>query len=166
VVVVIKIRLTAPRFRPWHSLLAAAACVALCASSTADMPAAPRPEPPKADPRIARLEHFFHVYHCPAPYHVSDYLRAADDYELDYRLLPAVSVRETLCGIAAVENNRWGFHNGTVGFPSIEAGIDFMAHRLAQHPYYKGKTLQQKLFTYNPRSAYPGEVTRIMQQIE
>jgi hypothetical protein len=131
------------------------------------MPAAPKPEPPPApDPRIARLERFFHIYHCPEPYHVSDYLRAADDYQLDYRLLPAVSVRETLCGIAAVENNWWGFHNGTEGFPSIEAGIDFMAHRLAEHPYYKGKTLQQKLFTYNPRPAYPGEVARIMQKIE
>jgi hypothetical protein len=121
---------------------------------------------PAADPRIERLERFFHVYHCPAPYHVSEYLRAADDYQLDYRLLPAVSIRETQCGATEVENNRWGFRNGQYSFPTVEAGIEFMAHRLAEHAYYKGKTLQQKLFTYNPLPAYPGEVTRIMQQIE
>ncbi len=118
------------------------------------------------DPRIARLERFFHVYHCPAPYHVSDYLRAADDYQLDYRLLPAISIRETLCGVEETQNNLWGFRNGQVGFPSVEDGIEFLAHRLAEHVYYKGKTLQQKLFTYNPLPAYPGEVTRIMSQIE
>jgi hypothetical protein len=146
--------------------MAAAACLALCASSTADMPPALTIRYPATDPRGARLEQFFNSYHCPTPYYVSEYLRAADDYQLDYRLLPAVSVRETLCGVGEVANNRWGFHNGTEGFPSIEAGIEFMAHRLTQHPYYKGKTLQQKLFTYNPRPAYPAEVTRIMRQIE
>ncbi len=118
------------------------------------------------DPRIARLESFFHSYNCPAPYHVSDYLRAADDYQLDYRLLPAISIRETQCGIAETENNHWGFRNGQHSFPSVEDGIKFMAHRLAEHVYYKGKTLQQKLFMYNPRPAYPDEVTRIMRRIE
>jgi hypothetical protein len=119
-----------------------------------------------ADPRIARLESFFQRYHCPAPYHVPEYLRAADEYQLDYRLLPAISLRETRCGVGENANNRWGFRNGNAEFPSIEDGIDFMAHRLAEHNYYKGKTLQQKLFTYNPRPAYPGEVTQIMLQIE
>ncbi len=129
------------------------------------MPAAPRPEAAHPDPRIARLERFFHEYHCPAPYHVAGYLHAADDYLLDYRLLPAVSIRETRCGAAAA-NNRWGFRNGQHRFLSVDAGIEFLAHRLAEHPYYKGKTLPQKLFTYNPLPAYPGEVMRIMRQIE
>jgi hypothetical protein len=121
---------------------------------------------PAADPRIARLERFFGIYHCPTPYLVSEYLRAADDYQLDYRLLPAISIRETQCGATTTENNRWGFRNGEYNFPSLEAGIEFMAQRLAEHVYYKGKSLQQKLFTYNPLPAYPDEVTRIMQRIE
>ena len=60
----------------------------------------------------------------------------------------------------------WGFRNGAGTFPTIQAGIDFMTHRIAEHPYYKGKTLPQKLLTYNPRPAYPGEIMKIMQQIE
>ena len=31
---------------------------------------------------------------------------------------------------------------------------------------YKGKNLRQKLFTYNPRKAYPDEIQNIMRQIE
>ena len=163
-VVIVKIRLRVPRFAP----LAAVACLALCPSSTADMPPALaiRVAIPEPDPRIARLERFFHKYHCPTPLHVSDYLHAADGNQLDYRLLPAISIRETRCGVEQAENNWWGFHNGDFGFSSVEEGIKFMANRLAAHPYYKGKTLLEKLFTYNPLPAYPGEVTRIMSQIE
>ena len=118
------------------------------------------------DSRSARLEKFFRRYRCPAPYHVSEYLRVADSYELDYRLLPAISIRETRCGATEKDNNRWGFHPGQEGFASIPTGIEFMAHRLAEHPLYKGKTLEDKLFTFNPRPAYPVEVQRIMRQIE
>jgi hypothetical protein len=138
--------------------------LALCAATTADIP----PESvPRTDHRLARLERFFRTYHCPTPYHTSDYLRAADGYGLDYRLLPALSIRETLCGKAeAQQHNAWGYHPGHQSFPSTEIGIDFVAQRLAQHRFYKGKTLHDKLFTYNPRPAYPDEVKRIMGQIE
>jgi hypothetical protein len=150
---------------------AAVAGLALSATTTADVPAA-RIEPirsreTRTDPRIARLERFFKNYHCPVPYHTSDYLRAADGYGLDYRLLPAVSIRETLCGIAEKQqHNAWGYHPGHQSFSSIEIGIDFVARRLAEDPRYKGKTVKDKLFTYNPRPAYPEEVNRIMRQIE
>jgi hypothetical protein len=149
--------------------LAAAVALPLIATTTGDIPA-PHIRPSaflasKLDPRIERLEKFFKIYHCPSPHHTSEYLRAADGYGLDYRLLPAVSIRETLCGMTErQQNNRWGYHRED--FPSIEAGIDFLAQRLTQHPLYKGKTLQDKLFTYNPFPAYPEEVKRIMRQIE
>jgi hypothetical protein len=152
--------------RQWPRLLTGAvAGLAACAATTADVP--PERIPFTPDHRIARLENFFRTYHCPTPYHTSDYLRAADGYGLDYRLLPALSIRETLCGKAErQQHNAWGYHPGHQSFPSMEIGIDFVAQRLAQHRLYKGKTLDDKLFTYNPRSAYPNEVKRIMGQIE
>jgi hypothetical protein len=177
VVVIVRIKMKAPRLR-WRHSWAAVTCLTLCASSTADMPPAQlmpaQLERGTAqssisfapDPRIERLERFFHSYHCPAPLHVPEYLQAADDYHLDYRLLPAISIRETRCGITDSDNNHWGFRNGQASFASVEEGIQFMSRRLAEHVYYKGKTLQQKLFTYNPLPAYPGEITRIMSQIE
>ena len=143
----------------------AAAGLILCASATTDLPAAfLKPLPP--DARVARLDTFFRLYNCPQPHHISEYLHAADGYGLDYRLLPAISIRETLCGVGAEGNNRWGYHPGRRAFPSIQAGIDFVARELAEGFYYKGKTLRQKLFTYNPRKAYPDEIQNIMRQIE
>lgn len=152
-----------------RALGSVAAGLILTAATTADARVTPMSSPfaRQADPRIARLETFFRNYHCAAPYHTTAYLRAADGYRLDYRLLPAVSIRETLCGATAGdENNFWGYHPGHQSFDSIEAGIDFLAQRLAQHRLYRGKTLREKLFTYNPRAAYVEEVGRIMRQIE
>ncbi len=144
----------------WTRALAAIfAGLAASATGTADV----RDEKP--DPRITRLEAFFQSYHCPAPLHTEEYVRAADIYGLDYRLLPAVSIRETQCGkTERRRHNHWGFHQDN--FPSIEAGIEFLAKRLTRHPLYRGKTLEGILFTYNPLPAYPGEVKRIMLQIE
>jgi hypothetical protein len=149
---------------------AATAGLVLCAISTADSPI-PLVKPirvlvSKPDPRIVRLGKLFRSYNCPEPHHIPEYLSAADGYGLDYRLLPAVSIRETLCGIAEKQNNRWGYHPGRQTFPSIEVGIEFMARQLAENPLYKGKTIQEKLFTYNPRPAYPGEVEQIMRKAD
>lgn len=120
----------------------------------------------KRDPRADRLAAFFDTYHCPKPHYVQDYLRAADVYGLDYRLLPAISIRETSCGVAEWQNNRWGYHPGHKRFHSIAEGIDFVARQLSETPPYAGKSLHQKLLVYNPRRAYPAEVEKIMRQIE
>jgi hypothetical protein len=156
-------------WRKWTIFAALAAGLVLSAAATADVPGiADSPGlAHSADPRLARLERFFKYYRCDAPFHTVEYLRAADAYGLDYRFLPAVSIRESGCGKAASdENNFWGFHPGRQSFPSVAAGIDFVARRVMQHPAYKGKSLRGKLFTYNPLPPYPDEVERIMRQIE
>lgn len=163
-----------PRFGAvsrWTRLFSAgAAALVLSAAATADAPAAlPKPAPPavpRADLRASRLGKFFRSYHCPEPHHISDYLRAADGYGLDYRLLPAISVRETQCGVTEAQNNWWGYHPGRQSFPTVAEGIDYVARQLAENPLYKNKTLRDKLFTYNPRPAYPVEVEWIMRRIE
>lgn len=140
---------------------------ALCTNTTADVPAVQfRPVPPKVDSRIIKLERFFQLYSCPEPRHVAEYVHAADLYQLDYRLLPAVSVRETRCGVEAWENNRWGYHPHEQAFRSVAEGIDFMGRVLSEGFYYKGKVLEEKLLMYNHRPAYTDEVKWIMRQIE
>jgi hypothetical protein len=118
------------------------------------------------DPRFLKLESFFRRYNCPAPQHILAYLRAADGFGLDYRLLPALSIRETQCGRTERQNNRWGYKSGRQGFASIEAGIDYIAEQLSQARPYRDRTLRQKLFKYNPLAAYPAEIMHIMGQIE
>jgi len=121
---------------------------------------------PLADPRIARVEAFFRVYRCPQPYRARDYVLAADAQRIDYRLLPALSIRESSCGKAARWNNYWGWNSARSGFSSVEAGIEFVAGQLAQGKFYRGKTLDQKLHAYNHRSGYGMEVKLLMQKLE
>jgi hypothetical protein len=171
--VIVRVKVTVSQATGWLGLaatlrrggltLCAVTGLALCANSSATLP--PLPPKPAPDPRAARLEQFFERYRCPSPQHVTEYLLAADDYGLDYRLLPALSIRETHCGIEETRNNRWGYHPGRQGFSSIEAGIDYVARQLAENPTYRGKSLRDKLFTYNPRPAYPREVQQIMLEI-
>jgi hypothetical protein len=169
------------RPRRWlDSLGAAAVGLAMCAGTTGDVSAQPsRPiwlDPSVyqqvtmntmgLDPRAERLERFFALYNCPEPRHVDEYLRAADTYGIDYRLLPAISVRETHCGLQAWQNNRWGYDPGAQGFHNVAEGIDYVSRQLAWGAYYRGKSLDEKLYTYNPLPAYPGEVRWIMRQID
>ena len=145
--------------------------VAMCAVTAADGNMnANRPfQPPAftADPRIEKLRSFFEFYRCPEPRHIAQYLRVADAYGLDYRVLPAVSVRESTCGrYEKTAHNRWGWHDGAVRFDSVADGIEFMGHTLAEAPQYKGKAIDQLLWTYNPRDAYPGEIKNLMRKIE
>jgi hypothetical protein len=140
------------------AVLGVTACAAVASDST--LPAS------NPDPRGARLEAFFKAYDCPAPLHVSEYLQAADSHALDYRLLPAISLVESTCGAYARMNNRWGWDSAQSGFPTVSAGIDYITGQLAEGPYYKGKTVKEKLFTYNPYPQYVRQVERLMQQIE
>jgi len=139
-------------------LLGVTACAAVASDSTL---------PPEShDPRGARLEAFFKTYGCPAPLHVNDYLRAADSHALDYRILPAISLVESTCGAFEKMNNRWGWDSAQSGFPSVPAGIEFISSQLADGQPYRGKTVKEKLFTYNPYPQYVRQVEKLMRQIE
>lgn len=131
-----------------------------CAAIAGDDTVAPQ------DQRVFRLEAFFKAYNCPSPLHIDDYLDAADAYQIDYRMLPAISLLETTCGSHEKQNNRWGWASAQTGFPSVGEGIHYIASQLAEHPYYKHKTVEQKLWMYNPDRHYVASVRRLMRQIE
>lgn len=137
-------------------VLGLTACAAVASDSTL----------PLRDPRVMRLEAFFKAYDCPGPLHVQEYLQAADSHELDYRLLPAISLVESTCGAYQRMNNRWGWDSTQSGFESVPAGIDYITEQLAEGPQYKGKTVKEKLFTYNPYPQYVRQVERLMREIE
>jgi len=121
--------------------------------------------PQLPDERRLKLQSFFKAYQCPAPYHVDDYLLEADKNAIDYRLLPAISVRESTCGRHARLNNHWGWDSARNGFSSVKAGIRYLARTLALGPRYKDKTVDAKLKTYNPVVQYVAEVKRLMEEI-
>lgn len=132
---------------------------ALSAATGGTIPTAP------GDARPAKLLAFFEAYGCRGPLHIADYVHAADTYGIDYRLLPALSVRESTCGQYSRKNNRWGWDSARTGFASVAAGIEYIARQLAWGRYYRGKTLEQKLRTYNPSPKYAAEVKKLMREI-
>jgi hypothetical protein len=142
-----------------------AAFIGICAFFSADLNTGAS-RTADLDARAEKLEAFFRFYGCPEPFHVQEYLQAADANKLDYRLLPAVSLRESTCGWYAVGNNHWGWNSARTDFDSVADGIQIIAHELSDGYRYRGKTLNQKLVVYNPVPHYAGQVRLIMRQVE
>ena len=118
--------------------------------------------------RVALIK-FFQRYNAPLPYYITDYLNASNKYNLDYRLLPAISVQESGAGRHACGDGirRWGFGSCKgYTFKNVAEGIDYVSNTLALGSYYRGKTTHQNLIAYNPNPEYAGKVERLMKEIE
>ena len=145
--------------RPLSWLSTFALTVTACAGT-------PQPDAGIPDNRNERLETFFRSFGCPTPYYVNEYLAAADTFAIDYRLLPAISVLESTCGIHQRRNNRWGWDSARKGFVSFRAGLEYIARQLSEGRYYKNKTLEEKVHMYNPRPQYARQLDSLMRKID
>src|ERR1035437_7824598 len=93
---------------------------------------------------------------------------AADKNGLDWRLLPAISARESTGGresCKGVGHNFFGWGSCTIGFSSDKEAIDTVAAHLGGNnsgtsSYYAGKTTEQILRKYN--SVVPKYVTQVI----
>jgi hypothetical protein len=119
----------------------------------------------RTDPRFAALRGFFEKTGCPAVAYAFDFLRAADDYDLDWRLLPSISFVESTGGKAARNNNMFGWDSGNAEFTSAVAGINQVGYRLAYSDLYRDKDTDGILATYNPDVSYAARVKSVMRQI-
>jgi hypothetical protein len=118
------------------------------------------------DNRYDKLESFFQSFGCPAPHYVDEYLGAADSNAIDYRLLPAISVLESTCGVYQRLNNRWGWDSARKGFSSFRAGLQYIARQLSVGRFYRNKSLEEKVYTYNPNPQYVRQVQKLMLKID
>ena len=102
------------------------------------------------------------------------FVLVAEKYGLDYRLLPAIAVRESSGGKAACGNNPFGWGSCKLhNFVSYEQAIEALGKNLGganikTSRYYAGKTTKEKLYYYNGTvvPTYPDEVIAIMDKIE
>jgi hypothetical protein len=117
------------------------------------------------DERLVRLQSFFQEYDCPVLHLSGTFIRAADRHGIDWRLLPAIAFIESTGGKDYRNNNILGWGNGDIRFRTISEGIRTVAERLANSDYYRGKTIDQILYTYNPRPQYRVKVKAVMQEI-
>ena len=139
-----------------------------------DKPAAPKPPASSAtpvsevrtqDPRAVRLAKFFSELHCPIRTLAEDFIHAADENHLDWRLLPSISVIESGGGKAYKNNNIFGWNNGAELFPSIRHGIREVAFKLGRSPLYRRSNTAGKLHTYNSDESYVDSVLGVMNRI-
>lgn len=97
------------------------------------------------DPRPLIVENFLKGTPL-APY--SEYMvEVADKYGLDYRLIPAISMKESGGGAAIdlASHNAWGFENGKTYFPSWEYAIDRVGVTLKNGYISKGLTTPEQI---------------------
>lgn len=119
----------------------------------------------EGDPRLETLQRFFDNRDCPAKEYTELFLKASDDYNLDWRLLPSLSVVESGGGREARNNNLFGWDNGDAEFKSVAEGIHTVAQSLGTSRLYRDKRLDEVLRTYNPNENYPGVVKSVMRRI-
>lgn len=122
---------------------------------------------PRLDIRTVALSEYFTLKNCPLLPYVSDFITAADKYNVDYRLLPAISIHESTCGkrFPADTNNPFGWNSakGPKGrFASIPVAIDYITKQLANASPYAGKSIRTKLSYYCPSPSYPAETMSYM----
>jgi hypothetical protein len=117
------------------------------------------------DPRLESLNKFFQNGDCPAQVFSADFLHVADQHNLDWRLLPSISMVESGGGREARNNNMFGWDGGRAIYISIRAGIHDVAARLGNSKLYRDKVVDEILRIYNPDTHYPGVVKSVMRRI-
>lgn len=94
----------------------------------------------------------------------------ADANDLDWRLLPAIAVRESTGGkfdCKKAENNPFGWGSCKISFKSLDETIETVAKNLGgNNPntarHYDNKTTKQILNAYNPPSIVPRYTQQVM----
>lgn len=121
--------------------------------------------------RIQRIDNYFTKYKMPLAGSGAKFVEVADKYDLDWRLLPAISVQESTGGKHMCYNNPFGWGSCKIKFDSTDEAIEELALNLSGNDattsgYYKGKNAEKILWAYNGtvNPAYPGQVLNIMKK--
>jgi hypothetical protein len=117
------------------------------------------------DPRVARLHGFLKKLDCPVAPLSEDFVRVADENELDWRLLPSIAVIESGGGKAYKNNNIFGWNKGEQAFATIRSGLELVAYKLGRSPLYRRHDSLGKLRIYNEHEDYPAAVMAVMNRI-
>jgi hypothetical protein len=120
----------------------------------------------RLDPRATQLKKFFARLHCPVTNLADDFIKAADENKLDWRLLPSISVVESGGGKACKNNNIFGWNQGAHVFASVRSSIQEVASKLAESPLYRRHhDAVGKLRVYNHSDTYVASVLALMDRI-
>ena len=109
--------------------------------------------------RVKILSDFFKSFDGPLEPYSAAFVRIADKYELDYRLLPSIACLESSCGKFYIKNSNnpfgWGIYGNTVtSFKTVEECIEAVAKGLSTNYVAKGyETVEEIAVIYNPSNS-------------
>ncbi len=128
-------------------------------------------EPQFADDRADRIDAYFEKYNMPLAGYGESFIAAADSCGLDWRLLPAIAVRESTGGKRMQYHNPFGWGGAQIPFKNIDEAIQEVGRNLCgDNPrtarWYGTPSIERKLYYYNGTviPSYPDEVMWIMKQ--
>lgn len=122
--------------------------------------------------KAAKIDAYYAKYDLPLAGHGMHMVLVAEKHDLDWRLLPAIAMRESTGGKFACKNNPFGFGSCKIGYESFDEAIDMVgSHIGGANPrtskYYAGKDTLGILKTYNTViPTYSKEILSIMSKIE
>lgn len=125
----------------------------------------------KLDTRANILAHYLANFNSPLQYHAQDFIDAADTYQLDWRLLPAIAGVESTFGKQIPGGyNGWGwgvYGDQAIYFNSWKDAIFTIAKGLRENYFNKGLTEPYAINRVYAASPFWGSrVTYFMQDIE
>ncbi|MBU0569279.1 glucosaminidase domain-containing protein [Patescibacteria group bacterium] len=133
----------------------------------------------QVDPRITSLENFLEKHKSPLASLTETFIEVADEYELDWRLLPAIAGKESSYGKVipldkqdgTLSYNAWGwgvYGDKALAFSSWEEGVGKVGEGLRNGYIDKGLLTPKEIMRrYTPRSdgSWARDVSFIMEQI-
>jgi hypothetical protein len=125
------------------------------------------------DSRVKILSNFFKQYDSPLAPFATDFVQMADKYNLDWKLVAAISGVESTFGKEIPSNsyNAWGwgvYGDNVIRFKSWQDGIDTISQGLRERymNQWGGEDIYQIGAIYASSSAWPGHVEYYMNQIQ
>lgn len=141
----------------------------LHAGSSAQLQAKPSIQTKSSDRRVLALQTVFNRYNSPLSSEAENYVKYADKYGIDWKLLPAISGLESSFGVYQLSesHNAYGWGGGHIYFTSWENGIDTISKALAQNYYARGADTVYKIGPiYAESPTWAVRVTGFMNEIE
>lgn len=126
------------------------------------------------DEKVKKVEAYFADKNLPIAEHAEALVREAEKNNLDWTFVAAFAMAESTGCKFMHNNNCFGWGSAKIRFDSIEHGIEVVAWNLggnnpATARYYKDKTIDQIINTYNPpvyNPKYFGIIKHVMKSIK
>lgn len=125
------------------------------------------------DLQAEKIDAYFAKRNMPLEGYGAKLAQVAKDNDLDWRLLPAIAIKESTGGKFACYNNPFGWGSCKIKFKDFDTAIETVAMNLGgKNPntarYYKDATVEEILHHYNNSvvPTYTGEVMEFMELIE